>query len=164
MAKPPDPRQPSFPLDRPRALPRPGSLSFNAELRSALARAIKECPKSRAIVAGEMTDLIYGETAGEGAQVTVDQLNSWTAPSRDAWRFPLEYLPAFVEATAAQWLLEIIAERCGCRALMDAAALLAEIAAIDAKRKDLKRRRSDLERLIDPSAAERLLQRRGGRP
>ena len=162
MAKSPDPRQPSFLFETPPA-PRPGSMHFGAELRSALARAIKECPKSRAIIAGEMTDLIFGDTAGDDGQVTVDQLNAWTAPSRTPWRFPLEYLPAFVHVTSAHWLLDVIAERCGCRVLMGEEAAFANIAALQAISDDAQRRQRELKRRIDPNAAERLLKRTGGR-
>jgi len=137
-------------------------MGFNAELRSALARAIKECADSRAIIAAKMTDLLFGDAAGEGAQVTVDQLNAWTAPSREAWRFPLEYLPAFVEATAAFWVLDIIAERCGCRVLFGEEAKLAVVAALRHERERLRSVEAQLKSRIDPSAAERLLKRTGG--
>lgn len=161
MAKKPDPRQPSFCFDPP-PKPRPGSMNFCAELRTALGRAIKECPKSRAIVAAEMTDLIFGDTAGEGAQITVDQLNAWTAPSRVEWRFPLEYLPAFVVVTNAYWLLEQIAERLGCRVLFGKEVELALVGAIQHERDRLQTRETEIKSRIDSSAAERLLKRMGG--
>jgi hypothetical protein len=161
MAKKPDPRQPSL-FDSQREAPRPGSMGFTAELRSALARAIKECPKSRAIIAAEMTDLVFGETAGDDGQITVDQLNAWTAPSRTPWRFPLEYLPAFVEVTKAFWLLDIIAERCRCRVLFGEEAKLAIVGALQHQRERLRAVEENLKSRIDPSAAERLLKRTGG--
>ena len=163
MGKRPDPRQPSL-FDAPRAPEhQPGSMNLSAQLRSALAKAIKECPQSRAWVAARMNDLIYGELAGEDGEVTVHMVNKWTAPAGEAWRFPLEYLPAFVEATAARWLLEIVAKHCGCVVLMGEEAACADMGAIRAVREGLRRKEEELTRRIDPSAAERLLKRRGGR-
>lgn len=161
MAKSPDPRQPSFSFDA-APVPRPGSMQFGAELRSALARAIKECPKSRAVVAAEMTDLVFGDGAGEGNQVTVAMLDSWTAPSREAWRFPLEFFPAFVAATAAHWLLDLVAGKCGCRILIGDEAALADLAALRVRGEETRRAENELRKRIDPSAAERLLKRTGG--
>jgi hypothetical protein len=164
MASRPDARQPTF-FDIPRPpRQRPGSMNFGAELRSALAKAIKNSVLSRPEIAARMNDLIYGEQAGEEGEVTVHMLNAWTAPSREGWRFPLEYLPAFVEATGAHWLVDVVAERCGCRALLGKEAALADIGAIRAKLEELKRTEQELTRRLDPSAAERLLKQRRGRP
>lgn len=35
-----------------------------------------------------------------GDPISKDQLNAWTAESREKWRFPLEYLPAFEVAVS----------------------------------------------------------------
>ena len=39
-----------------------------------------------------------------GQNITEHQLHAWTAPSREAWRAPLEFIPAF-EAAHREWLL-----------------------------------------------------------
>ena len=163
MAKKPDPRQPSLFDAAIDTGPQPGSMNFGAQLRSALAKAIKECPQSRAWVAARMNDLIYGELAGEDGEVTVHMVNKWTAPASEAWRFPLEFLPAFAEATAAHWLVDQVAAWCGCRALLGKEAALADLGAMSKKGEDLRRKEDELRRSVDLSAAERLLQRRGGR-
>ncbi len=106
--------------------PQDHDLSF----RNGLARALKESSLSRAQVAARMTDLMYGD-AGE-SEVTKAQIDSWTAPSRDAWRFPLSHLPAFIQATGAVWLLETVAAACGCVVLTDEQAGLIELGEIRA--------------------------------
>lgn len=70
----------------------PGSLEFGLAVRRLVADAIKNSPLTIYQIAGRMTELI-------GVEVTVHQLHAWTAPSREGWRFPLEYLPA-LEAAA----------------------------------------------------------------
>lgn len=71
------------------AAPAAGSLNVCVEFRNGLARAVKESPLSRAEIAARMTDLVFGD-AGDG-DISKTQIDAWTAPSREAWRFPLEY-------------------------------------------------------------------------
>lgn len=137
-----------------RQAPVPGSFAFGLELRNLLAGALKECALSRAEIAGRMTDLMYGD-AGDG-EVTKAMLDSWTR-SADAWRFPLEALPAFVEATGATWLLDAIAERCGCRILVGEQALLAQLGAVMVEEKRLAERKAALKKSVSPDVIARLL-------
>lgn len=132
----------------------PGGLQFSLELRNLLSCAVKESALSRAEIAAAMTDRLFGD-AGDG-EVTKAQLDSWTAPSRDAWRFPLEYLPAFLEATGAIWLLDKVAEKCGCRVLVGEQALLAELGAIALHKKRLSEREVELKRTVPADVLRRL--------
>lgn len=138
MAKP-HPRQLNFDgyFEVPREPePTAGSFGFDLELRNLLARAIKECPKSRAAIAAAMTDLVFGD-AGDG-EITKAQIDSWTAPSHGEWRFPLCYLPAFVKATDSVWLLDRIAGRLGCKVLAGGQIMDAQIGAVDGKIAELQ--------------------------
>ena len=162
MARRGDDRQ--FSLDGYFAVPRepdstPGAFAFSLELRNLLSRAMKESPLSRYALAARLTDLIYGD-AGEG-EVTKAQLDSWSRSS-DAWRFPLEVLPAFVEATGAYWLLDKVAERCGCRVLIGEDAVLAELGAVSTLRERLGKREAALKKSVPDSVLRRLTAERRG--
>ena len=132
-----------------------GSLDISSQLRNALKTAITQSGKDRIYIAAEMTDLIFGE-AGEG-EVTKSQLDSWTAPSRDGWRFPLEYLPAFVRATSAYWLLDLVAGFVGCKVLMGEQAALAEVGALEMQREKLEDRMRRIKETVGPTALNALL-------
>jgi hypothetical protein len=104
--------------------PAPGSQNFDHELRGALHKAIKDSPLPREEIAAEMDRLLGSDP---DYPVTKATLDSWTAPSRTDWRFPLLYLPAFVQVTGAHWVLELVARRCGCTVLVGKEALLAQL-------------------------------------
>ncbi len=137
----------------------PGSFNFSLELRNLLSRALKECLLSRAEIAARMTDLMYGD-AGDG-EITKAQIDSWTRSS-DAWRFPLEALPAFVETTGTYWLLDSIAERCGCRVLVGEQAMLAQLGAFMIHRKRLGDIEARIKREVPPGIVDRLVKQAGG--
>ncbi|RJF94840.1 hypothetical protein D3874_03225 [Oleomonas cavernae] len=86
--------------------PAEGSLDIAAELCAALARAIKDCPLSRAEIAARMSDLT-------GKAITEAMLNSWTSKAHDGWRFPFEFAPAFEVATGSQCLQLLLARKRG---------------------------------------------------
>ncbi len=65
----------------------PGALDFDLAVRHLLKIAIQDSAHNATTIAARMSDLL-------GLDVSAHQLHSWTAPSRDAWRFPLCYLPA----------------------------------------------------------------------
>ena len=115
-----------------------GSLNISLQLRHALTQAIKDSPYSRAEIATAMTELVFGE--GGAGEITIAQINAWTAPTKADWRFPLEYLPAFVQATGGVWLVDWLAQKCGCRALRGEQAVLVEMSA-----KEVLRRKAEAE-------------------
>ena len=84
-----------------------GSLDISTKLRAALSAAIKRSPLSRHLIAGKMSDLMDRD-------ITKAMLDSWTADSKDAWKFPAEYIPAFCLATEDTSLLELICSECKC--------------------------------------------------
>lgn len=136
-----DARQDDFFSVPPQPQHRPGSLNFSFELRAALSRALKECPLSRTEVAAKMTVLYYGDDAAQ--PLTKGHLDGWTAPSHEAWRFPLEFLGAFAEATQAFWLYDLVAEKWGGRFLAGDQVRLAELgAALISERQAVDRRRA----------------------
>jgi hypothetical protein len=113
--------------------PLPGALSFSLALRHLLSEALKSCPKSRAEIAALMSEL-----AGEA--ITKHQLDAWTAESREGWRFPLEYLPAFEVAVETTALTAWIARVRGGKVLMGKDALDAEIGKLERLKEDAARK------------------------
>jgi hypothetical protein len=83
-----------------------GCLNDSALIRSVLIRSIKECSKSRAQIADEISRLT-------GRKITEVTLNKFTAESRGDYRWPAELNRAFCVATGSDLLLHAIAEAAG---------------------------------------------------
>lgn len=109
----------------------PGSLNYAVELRHVLSQALKESPKSRYEIAAKMSEQL-------GIEITKNQLDAWTAESRDQWRFPLEYAAAFEAACGCYRLTELLAAKRGCKVLIGEEALLAELGRLERMEADLK--------------------------
>ena len=90
-----------FEVPRP-VRPAPGALSLGTTLRCLLSDVLKRAPMSRFDVAARMSELT-------GEAISKHQLDSWTAESRNAWRFPLEYL-AFETAVQTHEITAWIAD------------------------------------------------------
>lgn len=113
------------------------TLKIAAELCHAVSRALKESPLDRYRVAAEMSRLT-------GDDITKTRLDSWSAEGKERNRFPAEYLPAFIVAAGAPWLLARIADRCGLRLVgedelrhLEAGRLHAEIRNLEARKDEL---------------------------
>ncbi|MDH4317116.1 MAG: hypothetical protein OEV64_01880 [Desulfobulbaceae bacterium] len=104
--------------------PTEGSLNIQAQLRSSLVHAIKNCSLSRHQIAGEMSHLL-------GHEVSKTTLDSWTAESKERNRIPAEYLPAFCKITGDRDPLRILAEAGDMYAMPGPEALRAEIQKYD---------------------------------
>jgi hypothetical protein len=89
-------------------------------VRQALVAAIRQCGKSRAQIADEMSQL----TATE---VTVRRLNAFTAESREDYRFPIELARAFCMATGNYELLFGLVVRSGLHVISDTELELLEL-------------------------------------
>ena len=124
----------------------PGALNVGIELRHVLSAVLKTTPKSRFEVAARMSELL-------GVEVSKNQLDAWTAESREGWRFPLEYVLAFEVACESRALTEWLAERRGCRVLVGRDALFAELGRIEHHEAQLREQRRRLKRALDDSDA-----------
>lgn len=113
------------------------SLDIDRRLRAALAQGLKNCPTSRAHVAAEMSRTT-------GAEITKFMVDAWTGESRKKWRFPAEYLPAFIAATGHYALLTLLAEATGCEIVAGEDVRHAEIGRLIALRLELEDRLKNL--------------------
>lgn len=117
--------------------PVPGALSIGSALRHRLSDLLKACALSRFEVAAQMSELT-------GQEITKHQLDSWTAESREGWRFPLEYLPAFEVAVQTHEVTAWLAELRGCKVLVGKEALDAEIGKLERMKEAAARRIKEL--------------------
>jgi len=113
--------------------PLPGALSVGIQLRHLLSDILKATPLTRNEVAAHMSELT-------GDTITKHQLDAWTAESREGWRFPLEYLPAFEVAVSTHDLTAWVADLRGAKLLVGKEALDAEIGKLERLREDAARR------------------------
>ncbi len=115
------------------------ALDFRPRIAQAVTTALKDCGKTRGIVAAEMSALL-------GEPVSEHMLNAWASPARDGHDISVTRLRALVLATGQTWLLNIATEGLGVTLLAGADALYAQdglitkqIAELQARQKQLRR-------------------------
>jgi hypothetical protein len=118
----------------------PGSAEISTRLRAAITAAIKRCPLSRWQIAGRMSELLDRE-------ITKAQLDAWTAATKEGWRFPAEYLVAFIVAVDDYTVLELIAGACGCTVVHNREHIRLELGRVMAEEQRLRERKRTLLRL-----------------
>jgi len=129
-----------FEVPAPRAA-LPGALDVGITLRQILSNLLKVSPLSRFEIAARMSELT-------GHEITKHQLDSWTAESREGWRFPLEYLPAFETAIETHDVTAWIADLRGARLSVGREALEAQLGRIGRMKDDLARQERALKKLL----------------
>lgn len=105
-------------------VPMPGALDVGIAVRHLISDLLKDSPRNRFEIAARMSELL-------GHEITKHQLDSWTAESREGWRFPLEYLPAFEVAVETHLVTTWLADLRGCKVLVGKEALDAEIGKLE---------------------------------
>lgn len=129
-------------FDVPRApAPTPGALNFSIKLRAILSAALKVTPLSRYEVAARMSELL-------GVEVTKNQLDAWTAESREPWRFPFEYVAAFEVVCSTTCLQDLLSEMRGSKVLKGEDSLLAELGRIEQMEHNLKREKQQIKTFL----------------
>lgn len=122
-------------------VPVPGALDCGRAIRHLLGELLKQTTHTRQEVAQQMSDLT-------GSPISKHQLDAWTADSREGWRFPLEYVPAFEVAAETRELTSWLADLRGCKVLVGKDALDAEIGRMERMREDAGRRIRQLKQVI----------------
>lgn len=84
---------------------RVGALDLTLRIKSAMGEALKACPDSATIVAARMSELLPAERA-----LTPDALYAYTAPSKPDHVMDIDRFVAFVRATGANWLYDLLVE------------------------------------------------------
>lgn len=121
--------------------PKPGALDIGLQFRHMLSDLLKTSPKSRHDIASTMSELL-------GHDVTKHQLDSWTAESREGWRFPLEYLLALEVSLDTHEVLAWLADLRGARLSVGREALEAQLGKVEHMKGQLRRQEAELKRLL----------------
>lgn len=111
-----------------------GCMDIGSSIRAYITQALKTSPLSRYQVAARMSELL-------GKDITKAQLDAFSAESKDGHRFPLEYLPAFVDATGDRSLLHLIADKTSGYYIENADALRLELGRLTETEKQIRERK-----------------------
>lgn len=104
---------------------------FRAKLKRAMAQAIRECPHDRATVAARMAQYLGLPSISKG------MIDAYTAESRESHDISLVRFKAFVFATGAVWLWDVIVSEDGLLLLEGDEARLAEIARLQQEQREI---------------------------
>lgn len=104
---------------------------FRSKLKREMARAIRECQYDRPTIAARMAQYLRLESISKAA------LDAYTAESKATHDISLVRFKAFVRATGAVWLWDVIVSDDGLLLLEGDEARLAEIARVQQERKAL---------------------------
>lgn len=111
---------------------------FRSEVKRAMSKAIRESGYDRQTIAKRMAQYLGLENLSKTT------LDAYTAESKDSHDISLLRFAAFVHATGANWLYDLIAAKAGLTVLEGSEARLAEIARLDQERRQIN---SQLRRL-----------------
>ena len=117
----------------------PGKLDIGIQFRHLLSDLLKDSSLSRTMVAARMSELV-------GHEITKHQLDSWTAESRDGWRFPLEYLPALEVALESHELLTWLADIRGAKLFVGKEALEAQLGKLESMKDAIRKQETLIKR------------------
>ncbi|TRL38009.1 hypothetical protein [Rhizobium straminoryzae] len=107
---------------------------FRARLKREMARAIRECPHSREVIAARMAHYLGLPNL---SKMTLD---AYTAESKATHDVSLVRFKAFVRATGAVWLWDFVVSEDGLTLLEGDEARLAEIARLQQEQRELQQR------------------------
>lgn len=104
---------------------------FRSKLKRAMAQAIRECAYDRPVIAARMAQYLGLTTLSKAS------LDAYTAESKTSHDISLVRFKAFVRATGATWLWDLIVSEDGLLILEGDEARLAEIARLQQEQRDL---------------------------
>jgi hypothetical protein len=96
------------------------SPDLSLRIKTALGKALKECPESGDIIAARMSELL-------GQRLSGHTLYTYTAPSKTDRQISLMEFVAFVRVTQAFWLWDVLVEDDGLVVLQGSEAKLARL-------------------------------------
>jgi hypothetical protein len=139
-------------FDIPAAMrPESGGLDIAVAVRETLALLLADAARhghDRFDVATQVSRL-------SGRDMTKNMLDRYTSDGGE-WRFPLEALPALTQATGDYRLLELAAEKCGCRLTRGNESVLLEIAALEMHERATQARLKAVRSSVPDDVMERL--------
>lgn len=106
------------------------SPDLSLRIKTAMGQALKDCPDPAGIVAARMSELL-------GREITADALYAYTAPSKPEHEISLLRFVAFVRATGAPWLWDVLVEDEGLIVIAGEDANFAQLGALRQRRAQL---------------------------
>lgn len=128
-----------YPVRQPATAMRPLDLSLR--IKSAMGRALKECPRNATQVAASITEMT-------GREITADALYSYTAPTKPEHEIGITRFVAFVRATGATWLWDVLVEDDGLIVLEGQEAHLAQRGMLEQQFRQLQEEIRTLDRKL----------------
>lgn len=119
----------------------PGAMDYGLAVRHLMADAIKASQYNTAQIAARMSEFT-------GQTITEHQIHAWTAPSREAWRAPLEFIPAFEAAAETTLLTAWLASVRGGRLMIGRDTLNAELGRLERLRDEAARKIKQLKSVM----------------
>lgn len=104
---------------------------FRSEIKRAMSRAIRESGYDRQTIALRMAQYLGLPNLSKTT------LDAYTAESKDSHDISLLRFSAFVHATGAKWLFDLVVSKAGMTVLEGSEAKLAEIARLDQERRSI---------------------------
>jgi hypothetical protein len=162
MSRTPDTRQ--LTLDAMFMAPAPevrqdaGCLDLSQRVREALTDTLANA-KAGGVGTIDRYTIAAQMSRTSGREISKNMLDRYCASSAEDWRFPLEALPALVQATNDYRLLDVIAEACGCRVLRGENAWIAEVGALMAAQQEIKQRLAKYKDVLPTGMADELMAR-----
>jgi len=117
-----------FPVRQPEGQLRSGDLSLR--IKTAMGRALKQCPKSAHVIAAEISEMT-------GRELTADALYAYTAASKPEHEIGITRFFAFIRVTNANWLVDVLVEDLGLTVLEGREAHLAQRGLLEQQRRQL---------------------------
>ena len=127
--------------------PAAGGICYRTELCAAMAEDIRQASGSRHDIAARMNNLLNRDA--DQRPITINTLNSWTAPSHHDYTPDAMELSAFVRATGQRRAIEIVNRHAGLFALPGPEALRAEIQKMKEQNQRLQREIAKRESLLE---------------
>jgi hypothetical protein len=124
-----------------RSTDEPGGLNMTSAVRHALYEAIRESGLSRWQIAAKMSELT-------DCEISKFMLDAWTSESKDGHRFPMEFAPAFCQATSNNGPIEVICRPVGMYALDGPDALRSQLHRLAEERKKLQSQEREMQQLL----------------
>lgn len=129
-----------YPVRLPRQQRSGRGMTFPARLKRSLSDALKECGKSREVVAAEMAEHLDEPTFSKA------MLDAYTAESRETHHISVHRLMALIRVTGAVWLLDVLAEEEGAVVMVGEEAQLAQVGLIEQQIGELRAQLAELKR------------------
>lgn len=125
-------REPLFPVRSPAT--QIDLQRFRAKMKRAMAEAIRQCPYDRPVIAARMAQYLGLPSISKAT------LDAYTAESNAHHDISLARFKAFVRATGAVWLWDMVVSEDGLTLLEGDEARLAEIAALQQEQRELAKK------------------------